>query len=75
MASTIANNVSRLILKPKSSIRPVAPRIDSGIASTGIATLRRDPRHSQITRTTISTASSNVVITSSIEAWIKRAVS
>ncbi len=62
-------------LKPKSSIKAAAPSIDSGIASTGIATLRSEPRHSQITSTTISMASSKVCITSSMEASINRAVS
>ena len=75
MASTIASRVSRLRLKPNASISAAAPSIDSGIASTGIATLRSEPRHSQITSTTIRIASTSVCITSWIEASMKRAVS
>ncbi|MNO96108.1 hypothetical protein D3C76_877700 [compost metagenome] len=75
MASTIASKVSRFRLKPNSSIRPAAPSIDSGMATTAITTLRSEPRHSQMTSTTISMASTRVRSTSSIEASMKRAVS
>ncbi|MNN69460.1 hypothetical protein D3C81_1852500 [compost metagenome] len=75
MASTIASKVSRFRLKPNSSIRPAAPSIDSGMATTAITTLRSEPRHSQITSTTINMASTRVRSTSSIEASMKRAVS
>ncbi|MCY1559802.1 hypothetical protein D9M68_968750 [compost metagenome] len=73
MASTIASRVSRLMLKPNASISAAAPSIDSGMATTGMTTLRSEPRHSQITSTTISTASSSVLTTSWIEASMKRA--
>ncbi|MNM93427.1 hypothetical protein D3C81_1058010 [compost metagenome] len=75
IASTIANNVSKFRLKPNASISPAAPSIDKGMATTAIATLRSDPRHSQITSTTISIASTSVRNTSSIEASMNRAVS
>ncbi len=75
IASTIASNVSRLIEKPNTSISAAAPSIDSGMVTTGISTARTEPRHRKITSTTITTASSSVWRTSSIEASMKRASS
>jgi hypothetical protein len=49
-----------------------APTNDSGIVTTGISTARKLPRNRKITTTTISTASPKVILTSSIEAWMKR---
>ena len=45
IASTIASNVSRLIVKPISSIRNSAPTSDSGTVTAGISTLRNEPRN------------------------------
>ncbi|MCY1512518.1 hypothetical protein D9M68_469800 [compost metagenome] len=75
MASTIASSVSRLMLKPNSSISAAAPSIDSGMVTTGMSTARSEPRHRKITSTTMAMASSNVFCTSSIEASMKRASS
>ena len=43
--STIAKSVSRLIVKPATSIRNTAPTSEIGIATTGISTARSEPRN------------------------------
>ena len=45
IASTIANRVSRLMVKPINSIRNMPPTSDSGMAIAGISTLRSEPRN------------------------------
>ena len=64
MASTRASSVSRLIEKPKASIIVKVPTRDRGIAITGIATERSDPRNRNTTTVTITTACTRVRITS-----------
>ncbi len=66
IASTSASSVSRLIENPKISIRVKVPTSDSGIATVGIATERTEPRNRNTTKVTISSASTNVRITSLI---------
>ena len=60
IASTIASSVSRLMLKPITSIRLQTPISDSGIVTTGMITERNEARNRKITTTTISTASISV---------------
>ena len=45
IASTIANNVSRLMVKPINSIRNSVPTSESGTVTAGISTLRNEPRN------------------------------
>ncbi len=68
--STIANNVSRLMVKPASSIRNTAPISEIGIAITGISTERKEPRKRKMTTTTISSVSTKVWRTSLIASWM-----
>ncbi|CFP10590.1 Uncharacterised protein [Bordetella pertussis] len=75
MASTIASSVNRLMEKPRDSMMAAAPSMDSGIVTTGTSTARSEPRPRKITATTMRTASSCVLRTSSIEALMKRASS
>ena len=70
IASTMASSVSRLKLKPASSISVQTPISDSGIVTTGMMTERNDARNRKITTTTISTASISVFFTSSIDDWM-----
>ena len=62
----MASSVSRLIVKPASSIRNTAPTSDTGIATTGMITERTDPRNRKITTMTMSSVSVSVPSTSSI---------
>ena len=68
--STIASSVSRLIVKPATSIRKTAPTSEIGIATTGMSTERTEPRNRKITTITISSVSVSVVSTSSIASWM-----
>jgi hypothetical protein len=67
IASTSASRVSRLMEKPKASIIAKVPTSDSGIATTGMNTERGEPRNRNTTSTTITSASTRLVTTSSIE--------
>ena len=60
IASTSASRVSRLMEKPNISIMVKVPISDSGMAMTGISTDRGEPRNTNTTRVTISTASTSV---------------
>ena len=53
--------------KPTSSIRKAAPISDSGTATRGTIAARSEPSDRKITTSTMSTASTRVVNTSSIE--------
>ncbi|MNP26952.1 hypothetical protein D3C76_1198360 [compost metagenome] len=44
-ARTMASKVNKLRLKPNISISAAAPSIDSGMVTTGISTVRSEPRH------------------------------
>ena len=70
IASTIASRVSRLMVKPISSIRNSEPTSDSGTVTAGISTLRSEPRNRKITTITMTTASTMVLTTSSMASWI-----
>ena len=75
IASTIASRVSRLTVKPISSIKNSAPTSDSGTAMVGISTLRTDPRNRKITTITMISASMIVRTTSLIASWIASVLS
>ena len=60
-----------MIEKPKASIIMKVPISDSGIAIAGITTERSEPRKTNTTRITISTASTSLRITSWIELFTK----
>ena len=64
--STIASSVSRLIVKPASSMRNTAPISEIGIAMTGMSTERNEPRNRNMTTTTINKVSVSVWSTSLI---------
>ena len=66
IASTIASSVSRLMVKPITSMRKHAPTRESGIATSGMMTERAEPRNRKITTITMASASTRVVTTSSI---------
>ncbi|MNC57893.1 hypothetical protein D3C75_1075830 [compost metagenome] len=51
------------------------PIIDSGMVITGISTERKAPRNRNTTTMTINTASTRVLTTSSIDAWINKVAS
>ena len=53
--------------KPKTAIMAKVPISDRGMAITGMITERNDPRKAKTTSVTITSASSRVWITSSIE--------
>ena len=55
--STMASRVSRLMVKPATSIRKTAPISEIGMATTGISTERNDPRNRKMTTTTMSSVS------------------
>ncbi|MNE11483.1 hypothetical protein D3C80_1042430 [compost metagenome] len=75
MARTMASRVSRLMLKPNRLMIAAAPISDSGMVTSGISTVRSEPRNRKITTATMITASTRVLSTSSIDAWMKRATS
>ena len=56
---------------PKASIRKAPPIRDRGTATAGTRAARMDPRLRKITSRTMSTASANVVKTSSMESLMK----
>ena len=64
IASTNASSVSRLIEKPNTSMKVKVPTSESGIATTGINTERGEPRKTNTTSVTISTAITSVRTTS-----------
>ncbi|MNN70635.1 hypothetical protein D3C81_1865040 [compost metagenome] len=67
MASTMPNNVSRLMEKPSMYMPAKVPISDTGIASTGIRVARQFCRKMKTTSTTSTRASKKVWITSSME--------
>ena len=67
VASTIANSVSVLIVKPKSSRPAKAPISDTGTAMIGISVARQLCRNTNTTSSTSVAASSSVMITSWID--------
>ena len=70
IASTMASSVSRLMVKPIASMRKQAPTSDSGIATIGMMTERTEPRKRKMTTTTMTSASTSVLMTSSIALWM-----
>ena len=60
----MASRVSRLTVKPKACIRKTPPISDTGIATTGIRTERKEPRKRKMTTMTISSVSPRVLSTS-----------
>ena len=66
----MASSVSRLIVKPATSIRKTAPTREMGMATTGMSTERAEPRNRKMTITTISSVSVRVFRTSSIASWM-----
>ena len=71
IASTSASRVSRLIEKPNASIIVKVPTSDSGMATVGISTERSEPRNTNTTRVTMTSASTSVRTTSWIELFTK----
>ena len=67
MASTNANNVKRLIEYPNASITKKVPISDSGMAMTGMMTARRLPRKRKMTTVTMTSDSTSVFTTSTME--------
>ncbi len=65
-ARTIASRVNKLRVKPKSSIRKIAPINETGMARTGAITARSDPIKRKMTITTMQSVSISVSVTS----WI-----
>ena len=68
--STMASSVSRLIVKPATSIRNTAPTSETGMATTGMSTARKEPRKRKMTTTTISSVSLRVFRTSLMASWM-----
>ena len=62
--STIANRVSRLIVKPKICMMNTAPISDSGIDTMGTSTVRSEPMKRKITMMTMTSVSISVLTTS-----------
>ena len=61
---TMASKVRRFTVKPKACMRKMAPRMDSGMATTGTSTARTEPRKRNMTTTTMSSVSASVLSTS-----------
>ncbi len=68
--STMASSVSRLMVKPKTSISITAPMREIGTATTGMITPRSDPRNRKMTRMTMTSVSVRVLSTSSMAFWM-----
>ena len=68
--STIARSVSRLIVKPASSIRKTAPTSEIGMATAGMTTDRAEPRKRKITMMTITSVPVSVLNTSEMAFWM-----
>ena len=57
-------------MKPNVSIRKTAPMSDTGIATIGISTARKDPRKRKITQMTMRRVSVSVESTSLMASWM-----
>ena len=57
-------------MNPNTCIRNTAPMSETGIATTGTSTDRKEPRKRKMTMTTMSSVSRKVRITSSIALWM-----
>src|SRR5579883_1837824 len=68
--STMANSVSRLMVKPATSMRNTAPISETGMATIGIRTERNDPRNKKMTTITMHSVSVSVLSTSLIASWM-----
>jgi hypothetical protein len=68
--STMASRVSKLIVKPATSMMKTAPMSEIGMATTGMITDRTEPRNRKMTRITITRVSVSVLSTSSMESWM-----
>ena len=66
----MARSVSRLMVKPKVTIRNAAPISEMGIATTGMSTERSVPRKRKMTTTTMSSVSVSVLSTSLSASWM-----
>ena len=62
----MASSVSKLMVKPATSIRKTAPISEIGMATTGISTDRNEPRNRKMTMITMMSVSVSVLITSLI---------
>ena len=69
MASTSPNSDSELKVMPTAAMTAKVPISDTGMATIGMIAARHVCRKRMTTRTT-STASHNVLMTSSIDAWM-----
>ena len=67
IANTIANSVSKLMLKPMLNMKNIDPISDRGIVTSGINIARIEPKNAKITITTIRAAYITVFATSSID--------
>ncbi len=70
-----ASSVSKLIEKPKAASSMNEPITETGMAAVGIKVARGEYRNAKITSTTTPTATSSVITTSSMLAWINSASS
>ena len=68
--STIASSVSRLTVKPATSIRKTAPTSEIGMATTGMISARTEPRKKKMTTMTIRSVSVSVESTSLMASWM-----
>ncbi len=75
MASTMANMVSVLMVKPHAASTPNVPSSTTGTAMVGMSVARKFCRNRYITRNTSAIASTSVRTTSSIEMRTKGVVS
>ena len=75
MASTMANMVSKLMVKPAASSTPKVPSSTTGTASVGMMVARTLCKNSSMTRNTSTMASTRVLTTESIDTCTTGAVS
>ena len=75
MASTIANSVSVLMVKPATASTPKVPSSTTGTAIAGISVARQVCRNTNMTITTRMMASISVMTTSSIDSFTKAVLS
>ena len=74
MARTRPNSVRLLSEKPKAAMTKNVPISDTGMATTGMIAARQVCRNRMMTSTTSTTASNNVLITSSTDCWTNSVV-
>jgi hypothetical protein len=75
IASTMANSVARLMVKPSAAMAAKAPTIVTGTVVAGTSIARQSCRNTRMTSSTSTAASTSVLYTSSIDVFTNPVVS